>query len=64
MRRRGSLRQWQLWKFLEEALARQPGTGRRIGDKIEILSGLEAGETVIISSIAEFENYDTIQVVD
>jgi HlyD family secretion protein len=38
--------------------------GARSAGEVEILSGLEAGETVIISSIAEFENYDTIQVVN
>lgn len=38
--------------------------GARSVAEVEILSGLVEGERVIISSIAEFENYDTIQVVD
>lgn len=38
--------------------------GARSAAEVEIISGLNAGEEVIISSIAEFENYDTIQVVD
>lgn len=38
--------------------------GARSAAEVEILSGLGVGEEVIISSIAEFENYDTIQVVD
>jgi len=38
--------------------------GARSAGEVEIVSGLKPGETVIISSIAEFENYDTIQVVD
>ena len=32
--------------------------------EVEVLDGLAVGERVIISSIAEFEDYDTIQVVD
>ena len=38
--------------------------GARSVAEVEILSGLAAGDQVIISSIAEFEEYDTIQVVD
>jgi len=38
--------------------------GARSAAEVEVLSGLNAGETVIISSIAEFEKFDTIQVVD
>ena len=38
--------------------------GARSVAEVEVLSGLEEGERVIISSITEFENYDTIQVVD
>jgi HlyD family secretion protein len=38
--------------------------GARSVAEVEILSGLAAGDRVIISSIAEFEDYDTIQVVD
>jgi HlyD family secretion protein len=38
--------------------------GARSVAEVEILSGLAEGDLVIISSIAEFEDYDTIQVVD
>ncbi len=38
--------------------------GARSAAEVEIISGLDVGEKVIISSIAEFEDYDTIQVVD
>jgi HlyD family secretion protein len=38
--------------------------GARSVADVEILSGLVEGEHVIISSIAEFEDYDTIQIVD
>ena len=38
--------------------------GARSVGEVEVLGGLAEGERVIISSIAEFENYDTIQVVD
>jgi HlyD family secretion protein len=38
--------------------------GARSAAEVEIVSGLNAGEEVIISSIAEFENLDTIQIVD
>lgn len=38
--------------------------GARSAAEIEVLSGLTEGEEVIISSIAEFTEYDTIQVVD
>jgi len=38
--------------------------GARSAAEVEIISGLSAGEKVIISSIAEFEKFDTIQVVD
>jgi len=38
--------------------------GARSAGEVEVLDGLDAGERVIISSIAEFEDYDTIQVVD
>lgn len=46
------------------ALRREIRLGARSAAEVEIISGLQAGESVIISSIAEFENYDTIQVVD
>ena len=38
--------------------------GARSVAEVEILSGLAEGDLVIISSIAEFKDYDTIQVVD
>mgnify|MGYP001822302271 CR=1 FL=1 len=38
--------------------------GARSVGEVEVLNGLAEGERVIISSIAEFEDYDTIQVVD
>ncbi len=38
--------------------------GARSAAEVEVVSGLNAGDQVIISSIAEFENYDTIQIVD
>jgi len=38
--------------------------GARSASEVEIVSGLSEGEQVIISSIAEFEDFETIQVVD
>jgi HlyD family secretion protein len=38
--------------------------GARSAGEVEVISGLAAGDRVIISSIAEFEEYDTIQIVD
>jgi HlyD family secretion protein len=38
--------------------------GARSAAEVEILSGLVEGQEVIISSIAEFEKFDTIQVVN
>jgi len=38
--------------------------GARSAGEVEVLDGLAVGERVIISSIAEFDDYDTIQVVD
>lgn len=38
--------------------------GARSVSEVEILAGITAGERVIISSITEFEDYETIQVVD
>lgn len=38
--------------------------GARSVGEIQVLTGLSEGELVIISSISEFEDYDTIQVVD
>lgn len=38
--------------------------GARSVAEVEVLSGLNEGERVIISSVTDFEDYDTIQVVD
>ncbi|MEE4218847.1 MAG: HlyD family efflux transporter periplasmic adaptor subunit [Xanthomonadales bacterium] len=38
--------------------------GARSAGEIEVLDGLAEGDRVIISSIAEFEDYETIQIVD
>ncbi|MFC1740041.1 efflux RND transporter periplasmic adaptor subunit [Pseudomonadota bacterium] len=38
--------------------------GARSAAEVEVISGLAEGEVVIISSIAEFTDYDTIQIVD
>ena len=38
--------------------------GARSAAEVEVISGLAENERVIISSIAEFKDYDTIQVVD
>jgi HlyD family secretion protein len=46
------------------AVRREVRLGARSAAEVEIITGLQVGENVIISSIAEFENYDTIQVVN
>ena len=46
------------------AMKRPIQLGVRSVAEIQILAGLEEGDRVIISSIAEFEDYDTIQIVD
>jgi HlyD family secretion protein len=38
--------------------------GARSAAEVEVLSGLAEGDRVIISSITEFEDLDTIQVVE
>ena len=38
--------------------------GARSAAEVEVISGLSEGDEVIISNIAEFTEYDTIQVVD
>ena len=38
--------------------------GARSAGEVEVLGGLSEGERVIISSIAEYQEYDTIQVID
>lgn len=43
---------------------REVRLGARSAGEVEILSGLNEGDKVIISSIAEYEDYDTIQIVD
>jgi HlyD family secretion protein len=50
----------------EDGLAhrRSVRLGARSAGEVEVLVGLSEGERVIISSIAEFEDYDTIQIVD
>jgi HlyD family secretion protein len=46
------------------AVKRPIELGIRSVSEIQILGGLAEGDRVIISSIADFEEYDTIQVVD
>ena len=46
------------------AVKRPIELGVRSVSEIQILSGLNEGERVIISSIAEFEDLDTVQIVD
>jgi HlyD family secretion protein len=50
----------------EDGLAqrREIRLGARSAAEVEVLSGLHEGERVIISSIAEFTDYETIQVVN
>ena len=46
------------------AVKRPVELGVRSISEVQILAGLAEGDRVIISSIAEFEDYDTIQIVD
>lgn len=46
------------------AVKRPVQFGVRSVSELQVIGGLEEGDRVIISSIAEFEDYDTIQVVD
>lgn len=46
------------------AVKRTVQFGTRSVSELEIVSGLEEGESIIISSVAEFEDHDTIQVVN
>ena len=46
------------------AIKRPVQLGARSVAEVEIVSGLAEGERVIISSVAEFEDHDTIQVVN
>ena len=50
----------------ENGLARRHAVrlGARSAGEVEVLAGLAEGDRVIISSISEFEDYETIQVVD
>jgi HlyD family secretion protein len=43
---------------------RQISLGARSAQEVQVVSGLKEGDRVIISSIADFENFDTIQVVE
>jgi HlyD family secretion protein len=46
------------------AVKRPVELGVRSISEVQILAGLAEGDRVIISSIAEFEDHDTIQIVD
>ena len=46
------------------AIRRPIQLGARSVNEVEILGGLSAGDRVIISSVAEFEDHDVIQVVN
>jgi HlyD family secretion protein len=46
------------------AVRRPIRLGARSVNEVEILSGLADGERIIVSSVAEFEEHDTIQVVN
>lgn len=46
------------------AQRRQIRLGARSAGEVQVLAGLEEGERVIISSIADFEDFETIQVVN
>jgi HlyD family secretion protein len=50
----------------DDGLARKRAIvlGARSVGEVEVISGLQAGETVMISSISEFQDRDVIQVVD
>ena len=50
----------------EDGLARKRPVqfGTRSVSELEIVSGLEEGERIIISSVTEFEEHDTIQIVN
>jgi HlyD family secretion protein len=50
----------------DDGLARKRAIvlGARSVGEVEVISGLQAGETVVISSISEFQDRDVIQVVD
>jgi HlyD family secretion protein len=54
------------WVLDSDGLAtrRDIRLGARSAAEVQVLTGLTEGETVIISSIPDFEDYDTIQVLD
>lgn len=39
------------------------GTGRRVGDRIELLSGLKAGDRVVASGVGFLSDGDLVKVV-
>ncbi len=46
------------------AVKREISLGARSSAEVEVLAGLQEGDRVIISSISEFEQFDTVQVVN
>ena len=46
------------------AVKREIALGARSSAEVEVLAGLQEGDRVIISSISEFEQFDTVQVVN
>ena len=46
------------------AQRREIRLGARSAGEVEVISGMQEGEEVVISSIAEFEDFDTIQIVN
>jgi HlyD family secretion protein len=46
------------------ATKREVSLGARSSSEVEVLSGLQEGDQVIISSIADFEQFDTLQIVN
>jgi len=38
--------------------------GTRSVSELEVISGLSEGERIIVSSVTDFEDHDTIQIVD
>lgn len=54
------------WVMADDGLAQRRAIrlGARSAAEVEVLAGLTEGDRVIISSISEFEDFETIQVVD
>ncbi|HET6565969.1 MAG TPA: HlyD family efflux transporter periplasmic adaptor subunit [Xanthomonadales bacterium] len=46
------------------AVKREISLGARSSAEVEVLDGLQEGDQVIISSISEFEKFDTVQIVN